>query len=318
MRSQRPQPRTRVLFLAGMGRSGSTLISRLLGQVEGVQEVGELCYIWDQGVLNNRLCSCGQPFHDCRFWTEVGSSAFGGWHQVDAAAALRLRRAVDRTRHVPALAAGRGGRGFRRYLQDYTKLMATVYAAIGAVTGRAAVVDSSKYPSSAYVARRTPGIELRVVHLVRESHGVCHSWGKLVSRPDRDGRPMARFSPSRTALEWDVYNVMVEALQVLGVPRVLVRYEDFVADPAAALRRILGFAGIDAVDQLDAFLTPGGVVLHRSHSLTGNPMRFRLGPEPLTVDDAWRRQMPDSTRRLVTGLTIPGLVRYRYLPGGQW
>ena len=44
-----------VLFIAGMGRSGSTILSRLLGQAPGVCYVGELCYLWDQGLTNDRM-----------------------------------------------------------------------------------------------------------------------------------------------------------------------------------------------------------------------------------------------------------------------
>ena len=35
-------PRTKVLFIGGYGRSGSTLLDRLLGQIDGFVSVGEV------------------------------------------------------------------------------------------------------------------------------------------------------------------------------------------------------------------------------------------------------------------------------------
>lgn len=304
-----------VLFIAGMGRSGSTLLSRLLGQVPGVCSVGELCYLWDQGLMNDRMCGCGRPFSQCPFWTDVGQHAFGGWDNVDAREAFMLRRGIERMRFVPALATRVGNADFRSRLEAYSGLTSRVYAGIRAASDGALVVDSSKYPSSAYLAMRTPGIRLRLLHLIRTSQGVAYSWSKVVARPDRDGKTLARFSPTRVAMDWDVYNSLVEMLALFGVPRLQLRYEDFVAEPETQLRRVLGFAGIPA-DVALSFLRSGEVDLRTTHTVAGNPMRFREGTERLVRDDVWRREMPSSARRVVTALTMPGLLRYGYLDRG--
>jgi hypothetical protein len=61
------------------------------------------------------------------------------------------------------------------------------------------------------------------------------------------------------------------------------------------------------------FLTEGSVLLSPSHTVAGNPMRFRTGPTALRRDDAWRAELPTGRRRLVTFLTAPLLARYGYL-----
>lgn len=301
----------RIVLLAGVGRSGSTLLSRLLGQVPGVCSVGELCFLWEQGVLSNRQCGCGLEFADCPFWSQVGLRAFDGWENVDARAMSELRRSVERVRFVPALATGAAGPRFESRVHRYAALMSRVYHAISAVSGCEVVVDASKYPSAAYLARRTPEIDVRLLHLVRRSQGVAFSWAKVVNRPDRDGKPLARFSPARTATDWNVYNLLVECIAMLRTPYLRVRYEDFVADPEVEMRRILRLSDID--DRLDLdFIKGSEVELRSSHSVAGNPMRFRTGAEQLVPDDQWRTDMPPAARRLVTTLTLPGLVRYGY------
>ena len=53
--------------------------------------------------------------------------------------------------------------------------------------------------------------------------------------------------------------------------------------------------------------------LEADHSVAGNPMRFETGTLHLRRDDAWRRQLADRDRRVVTALTAPLLARYGYL-----
>ena len=47
---------------AGSGRSGSTLITTVLGQLDGCFAAGELRYLWQRGMVDNRPCGCGAPF----------------------------------------------------------------------------------------------------------------------------------------------------------------------------------------------------------------------------------------------------------------
>lgn len=304
----------RVAFVGGHGRSGSTLLSRILGALPGFCTVGELCYLWDQGVLNNRTCGCGAQFHDCPFWGSVGQAAFDGWDDELAREAVRLRKSVERVRYVPLMAAGGVSPRYQARLRRYAELMSRVYAAVREVAGADVIVDTSKYPSSAYLLRRVPGVELRLVHLVRSSHGVCYSWTKRVERPDRDGKPLAQYPPVRTAVEWDVFNGLLAALGRLGVPSRLVRYEDLIASPRSGVTEIAAFLRARPDSDALSFLRDDAVELRHDHSVAGNPMRFTVGEVPLRLDEAWRERMPRGTRTLITALTIPGLLGYGYLP----
>lgn len=178
-----------VAFLGGTGRSGSTLLSRILGNVPGCVCVGQLNYLFDQGVRADRPCSCGRPFSQCAFWQRVGEVAFGGWDWVDTARMLRLRRAVTRVRRTPRLMWPTGT--FAANLREYAAVLSKVYLAVADVSGSTTVIDSAKYPSTAYFLRHLPEVDLRVVQLVRSPFGVAYSSSKHVARPDRDGAPMA-------------------------------------------------------------------------------------------------------------------------------
>ena len=96
-----------VLYVGGWGRSGSTLLSHLLGRLPEMVAVGELRYVWQAGVSGNELCGCGEPFDECPFWVAVGEEAFGGWDKIDLGEVLGLEAAVLRHSRIPMLAAPR-------------------------------------------------------------------------------------------------------------------------------------------------------------------------------------------------------------------
>jgi hypothetical protein len=291
----------RVLFLGGIGRSGSTVLELLLARSPQVVAVGEIRHLWERGLRDDELCACGEPFRRCRFWASVGDVAFGGWDRIDAEAAVTCARAADR--HRDLLPDPRARRARDR--DTYAGMLERLFRAVREVSGASVIVDSSKDPPHGFVLARMPGIDLRTVHLIRDSRGVAYSWAKAVARPEaRGGGAMTRMTPTRTALMWLDANVLVEALG-RRTPLLRVRYEDLVAHPDAELERIRALAGIPLGSEADA----SGI---EYHGVAGNPVRFDRTPLRLRLDDEWQRGLPARDRRVVTGLTAALLRRYRY------
>ncbi|MEJ7770628.1 MAG: sulfotransferase [Geodermatophilaceae bacterium] len=303
-----------VAFVGGVGRSGSTLLCRMLDRLPNCINVGEICYVWRHGVIGNLPCSCGAPFLDCPFWTQVGKVAFGGWDRVDADRAQRLRLRLGTQRELVQVAAGRKP-SRPDELREYSDLTRALFRAVREISGSTVVVDNSKLPSEAYLRARTDGLDTRIIHLVRDSRGVAYSRSKQVPRQDIADRQMRQIPPGRTAARWVLYNFLLEALSSRRPPRSLLRYEDFVADPEPEFRKVVAFLGIPAsVDDL-RFLRGNEVDLVGDHGIWGNPMRLRTGPQNIRLDEEWRRSMRPSIKLKVTALSLPGLLRYGYHPG---
>jgi hypothetical protein len=97
----------RVLYLTGWLRTGSTLLGNVLGELPEVAHVGELHYLWRNGVLRtgtNSLCGCGKDLLDCPVWAQVL-----GQVPVPAQQVVAWQRDLLRTRHTRArLAEARG------------------------------------------------------------------------------------------------------------------------------------------------------------------------------------------------------------------
>jgi len=308
----------RVIYLGGLGRSGSTLLERLLGELPGVSALGEVVHMWRRGVVEDERCGCGEAFSSCGFWSQVGKSAFDGWDKISVDRLTRLREATDRTRFIPLLAGRRLSAAGRERLTEYTDHYLRVYEAVAEATGAATLIDSSKHASLAFCLRRRPEIDLRVVHLVRDSRAVAYSWTTRVARPDASAESyMTTYPPVRAAAQWNIENYAIALLARRGTPVLRVRYEDLVAAPEQTMLLLAEFAGLGAdASALDFIGTEGDsrfAVLHEAHTASGNPMRFATGKIGIRGDERWQTAMPDAHRRTVTAMTLPLLKHYGYL-----
>lgn len=317
---------TRVLYIAGAGRSGTTLLASVLGQVPGLFSVGELRYMWERGLMEDGRCGCGAAFGQCPTWQRVLGTAFaaepGGGppfdlrdHLLDIATdAVDADRQATRVRQVPLLLAWRKHpQRLARRIQPHVHRLGRLYGAISATTGCEVVVDSSKLPGHAFVVGTLADIELFVVHLVRDPRGVAHSWHKHRENPDRPAAgTMARAAPLESALLWNLWNATTEFLWGRDPEHYLqVRYEDFVVEPEAVCSQILALLGRD--DDRDAVEIDGRTLkLAATHSVAGNPDRLRHGEVELRADSEWTRRLTTGQAALVTALTAPLLRRYGY------
>ena len=178
------------------------------------------------------------------------------------------------------------------------------------MSGASTVVDTTKDPPYAFLLARVPNVDLRFVHLMRDSRGVAFSAQKTVAKPDADAF-MPRQAPPAAALSYDLYNGLFHALAALGVPRLPVRYEELVERPREELRRVLAFAGSKA--EVGDWLDGRTLRVDAHHSAGGNPLRFRLGPTELRADEEWRERLGLPGRLAVDALTFPFLLGYGYL-----
>lgn len=305
--------RPQILYIGGAGRSGSTVLSTMLGRFEGFVPVGELRYVWERGLVRNHLCGCRQPFRECSFWTEVLTHAFGGVAAVDLTDVIALSRRVDRVRFIPALARPALRRpGFSRAFATYGDMVSQIYRSIVAVSGADVVVDSSKDPSYAFVLDALPSVDLSVVHLVRDSRAVAYSWTRARVRPEIHWTVeyMQRISPLRSTQRWAVNNALFDLLGRGHSRFARLRYEDFAARPTEALAAVAALpGGGDGSERVEVLPTANTFV----HSVSGNPSRFEDRPVRIAVDDEWKDRFSGRDRRMVTLATAPLLVRYGYL-----
>ena len=298
----------KVLYIAGWGRSGTTILDNILSAYDSVFSVGELYYLWPRGFIEQRRCGCGATLVECPLWADILACAYRD-APPDARATYDLQRRSIRVRDTRRLSRGRLDADAIRYRDEVTRL----YRAIGDVTGADVIVDSSKTPAGAAVLSRIDGIEPYLLHMVRDPRAAAHSWSRRVLQPDlRVPRDMPRHSAAASTATWVGWNLLVADLARTGYGgrSRLLRYEDFAADPRGNVADLLDFVGVPSAGS--PFTDRGELRLTANHTVGGNPGRFRTGSITIRPDDAWRAEQPRRRRLVSTAIAAPLLRRYRY------
>jgi len=289
----------------------------MLGAIPGFTNGGELINIFPRVALEDQRCGCGQPFSVCPFWQSVGERAFGGWDRHTVQRITDLQQSVSRQRHIPFLLEPRTApRRFRELLAEYIAAYRDLYTSIAEVSGARALVDASKSPAQLFALRKIRGLDVRVLNLVRDSRGVAHSWNKSgINLPhvhDRQ-RSMPTYTPRRTAIIWSTFQLEAALLRALSPQSSRIRYEDLVASPRRTLEMALASMGLPAQPDWLEHVDESGVTLGSSHGIAGSRSRFTTGRIALQLDDDWRSTLSPVSRRVVTALTLPQLIRYGYV-----
>jgi hypothetical protein len=301
--------RIKVVYVGGSGRCGSTLLSLLFSEHPAFLDCGEIKNIWERGILEDRKCACGEAFQTCDFWHRVIEDAFGNTAGQIAGEMRDVVYRATRYRNYPRIKqASHAGHGVLEDRQIET--LGKLYDAIHRHAEGKIIVDSSKLPSYARILMLLPNVDLFYVDLVRDARAVVYSWQKRMKYEPGATREMDRFGLLHAALIWKfAYMTGQDVLKEL--PGMVVRYEDLVTDTKATMGGLL-----HKIDAWTGGQLPGTEISDlswtgTSHSLSGNPLRFRKG-EGVKLDDEWRHAFRGVDKLLTCLVCGRQLRRYGY------
>ena len=297
----------KILYIAGWGRSGSTLLDQVLGQIDGWFSCGELNLAW-----YNLSCGCGARVHDCDLWAPLLEHAAGGEPRQSPENLLSLQRNYlgASPRALWGIRQARSRPASPQRL--YASVLMSLYDALGAETGARVIVDSSKVATDAYLLATLTDAELYVVHLVRDPRATAYSWGRTKQKDPALGLDLGQLRPTKSSAYWLRRNLTIEALlrPRLGDRYLRLRYEDFVADPSTAAHAVCDLLGEEG--HRLPFLGARRIRLGPNHMVAGNPRRFVEGETEIRLDDEWRGAMPARSRFLASIPAAPLSRRYGY------
>ena len=296
----------KLIYICGYGRSGSTLLDILLGQQSSIFGGGEIIGLSQHVYLNDEYCACGERVRSCSFWRPVVEQ----WQADQSSRFIQEYRRVQWK--VGAVFSARrwfGGRDLDEFARHTARLMQLMANR----SGKPVIVDSSKWPGRGMALAKTKGIDLHVVHLVRDVRGVAWSLSKAYEADAAKGlqRVIVPKPLLYSAARWAYVNLAAEWLgRKVGPSKYLrLRYEDVAADPVNGLRRIASLAGIalDPRDFEDGEFNP-------AHQVAGNRLRMQKAIR-IRSDDSWQKEMPEGKQKLLTRACGFLLARYGYPMG---
>jgi hypothetical protein len=316
-----PTAPLKVLSIVGAGRSGTTVLASILGEVPGFASAGEIRWLWRRGVIERRPCACGLAPADCPVWgpvvvqTLASADGQGPDRTLDAIVAAQAEIATLGNR-LRVLRSASAPTTSWRALNLVRDTVETAYQSFAAATDARVVVDTSKRPHDAAVVAANPDISLYVLHVVRDPRAVAYSWRRAKTftvAGATHAMGTRRLSSSTRRWTSNCWGADVLRRHVPEERWLRLRYEDFCAAPRETFGAILGLLGEQGASPFEG---PDTVRVNPGHIVAGNPSRFTVGPVKIRLDEEWRTAMSRRDQQLIGWSTYPWRRRYGYTGGG--
>jgi hypothetical protein len=265
--------RVKVIFIASLSHSGSTLLDLMLNAHLEVASVGELKQLGRFARLekpNRQLrCTCGaQNLLSCKFWTRVSALT---------------KAAIGRTI---------GELNVEDYdeVESFDRDNSALFQAIASVSGKRYVVDSSKHVARLSRLIKNPALDVFPIFLLRDPKGqICSS--------KKSSASLVKLIGNYVRTNREIYELVKDR------PHSVVRYEDLVRNPEQVLGSLMRQLGLSFDRQQLEWAS------QVRHNVGGNGMR-RSHSSELKLDEKWRDRLTLLQKLAIDAGTLLG--RYRF------
>ena len=312
-------PKINLVYVASIGRSGSTLLESMLGSHSQMTTIGEV-HLWPHEILDGGVlrCGSGKYVQNDPFWIEMRRRVaplvqpsprlhfFREKHNLGRSIRLERLREFGRDPLSPEVAAQVEVYGRNNYT-----LFKTFLDLIEETSGRrpAWVVDASKDLYRLLWLARSGRFNLKVLHVVRNPRGFAYSITKRWIHSGEPRSDLFRFLQTvRHSLAWTVQNHLIATLLSNHVPApdtMRVRYEELASQPHETFQQICSMLGCDYESEAVDDFRRGN-----AYTIGGNPMRYEQ--RGIKLDEKWRTQLPRSSRLIVDLVTSPTRTHFGY------
>ena len=251
----------KIIYIAGDGRSGSTILEMILANIPGSISVGECHRYWIRFYEGDTLCGCHSQIKECVLWKTVDKrlkTEFSSYDPLTFQQQVKEIQFYKNFKNIPELIHSKEWASFSKMVKRYYNLIAEI-------SGNPVIIDSSKSVSWAYLLHHLDFCDLRVIHLERNLTSVANSWKKEIVLPEYYNKTeyMPIKSNSLIIKSWLKTKLMASTLRKF--PYFFIDYETLCSDPNDSLLQIQKFIG-------ESF----NINVMRSqpnHGIGGNPVR---------------------------------------------
>jgi len=305
---------TRYIYITSTSYSGSTLLTLLLNAHPEIATIGEVQKKRKED-LKIFKCSCGALWNRCRFWNQLISllREQGYVYEFDdyfttptfqiksswlanKVIGARIRDVVFETLRDLFLEIWPGCKKRIQYLLSYHKVFADQ---VIAMNGAKIFVDSSKNPVHLRYLSKIPGLDVKVIHLIRDGRAFTNSYKKHY--PEK--------TASEAAFEWKQLHKRVERVinRYHRGRSLKVHYEDLCDNPEKIMNTIFDFISVSPNTNWKNFRS-------KDHHVLGNSMRLKDSSE-IRLDESWTREL--SKKDINTFNNIAGKLNKKYGYNGK-
>jgi len=236
----------KIVNIISAGHSGSTILTKLLGQQEKIFGGGELTFYKNSMVNSDALCSCGESYKKCPFWSRVSEQV--------STENLHLSRLLKKNNNtinylkffISLLKEGKFYYNCRSNIKAYLKL----YKVIFEISESDVIIDSSKNFATSIILSNLDKYDTYFIFLHRDGRAVLNSYqkdsykirlGDKHLKKERD-KP----DENKTIKEWLFNNVYGLILMIFRSKKTFkISHEKIINNPLDSLNKMIDFIGLD-------------------------------------------------------------------------
>ncbi len=307
---------TKVIYICGSGRSGSTILDVLLAGHKNISGLGEVHRLSIEP--NKKQCGCGLTKNKCLFWRPIinqlqldsyGEEDINNWNDKLPTTQVKNRFKIgpwfvpDLTDLIVLLSTPKLFKSvsklfnfFSSLTYDSIKNSWTLFDTVNKLQSTPYIVDSSKNALRGkllYLLR--PG-DVYFIHIIRDGRAIASSAKK---RGEKSILP--------SIYNWVSSNKNVERILLL-VPRkqkILIGYEHLCKEPEKTMSTIFDFIGLQKGD----WSVEEALMNYPYHQIPGNPLLANR-INGIRFDESWKNNL--TNEELSDFERVAGEINKRY------
>ena len=279
----------RVIYIAGYGRSGSTLLSILLDNLTNIASVGEVAGFYEYLGVSGRECSCNNKYFECPVWSNIINDLPRGIDYVKEM--YEIQTEVERWNKISKIVKN------KKEMKKYSVKMAKFFDTIADDRKVKTIVDSSKSSYSfmwrALALSNVKNVELYLVHLVRDAKGVVASRkkGKNSTLERKQSNTASLWNSAVGLAGWLTSNLAVKyTKQYLDDDQsTTIEYRELVQSPEQEAQKIIKGASVEQLyDKNDIIKTKS---LDVGHLVGGNRLARNNQKISIETDNLYSNEL---------------------------
>tara|TARA_Y100000996_G_C22471037_1_gene622110 strand:+ start:201 stop:1097 length:897 start_codon:yes stop_codon:yes gene_type:complete len=286
----------KLIYIAGGGHSGTTIIDLLISSSKEVFSIGEGKF-YEKYIENDdgkRLCTCKEKFKDCSFWQEVRRN-------IEKKDIYPYSNSIFQQIKIMILTFFSPWFPKKSSNQGYDNIISSCFnAALDVKPKLKYILDSSKDPFYLFELCKNLNYEIIVIHIIRDARGYAYSY----NNEERKRLKLDIKSNIRAVIEWIVLNLLiVRIIDRFAIKSYRTSYEEFCSNPQKFINKISSLLEINLDEN---FLK--SIEGNDYHNLEGNNLRFSK-VDQIIEDKKWIMKL-SSTRKFFLGLISRPFYRY--------
>ncbi len=288
----------KLIYILGMGHTGSTLLDRVLGAQQDVLSIGELKHLYRLLDDSEKKCTCGNPYRACEFWKGIVE-------KVEFEGLENYLMPAD-----PSDGTGRKTQfnWSKEYLKKFADINKTIYQHLLDHGEASTIVDSSKDLNRLVCLKKSGSFDLKVIILRRS--GLAY----LASKKARSARG---FNPIRWTIIYVQRHIrLFQSWKILAsMDSINISYSDLARYPERQTKAICDFSGVQYDPSTLDIRSDRYFSVQENHNIGGSVSRKNKERVPIKYKDNWRQRLALKdilVYILFGGALVDAVMKYKF------